>query len=184
MTAFGAVQSSLEVRMKKASDGAFGWKIEKIVSKGDYNYAVVFEHPCATKHGYVLEHRIVVENHLGRLLNPNEVVHHKNGEKKDNRIENLDVLPGQVHARLHGMEQGQKWCELKCPNCSGIFHRPLRQTFLQKSSRFTTCSPRCRGQLSRLIQLNGLTPEVEQAISGNLVREYRKYIHDNPEETV
>lgn len=45
------------------------WKIEKIVSKGDYNYAVVPEHPFSTKNGYVLEHRVIMENHLKRLLN-------------------------------------------------------------------------------------------------------------------
>ena len=55
------------------------WKIEKIISKGDYNYAIVPDHPYATKNGYVLEHRIIMENHLGQLLNPNEIVHHKNG---------------------------------------------------------------------------------------------------------
>jgi hypothetical protein len=37
------------------------WKIQKLVSKGDYTYAKVPEHPSATKNGYVLEHRIVVE---------------------------------------------------------------------------------------------------------------------------
>lgn len=62
------------------------------MSKGDYNYAVVSEHPKRTKNNYVLEHRVVMENHLGRLLNENEVVHHINGNKKDNRIENLKLL--------------------------------------------------------------------------------------------
>ena len=42
------------------------WNIKKIVSKGDYLYALVPEHPKATKNGYVLLHRIVMENHLGR----------------------------------------------------------------------------------------------------------------------
>lgn len=60
--------------MKELKIGAFKWKVEKNVSKGDYDYAVVKNHPAATKHGYVLYHRIVVENHLGRLLNSNEVV--------------------------------------------------------------------------------------------------------------
>lgn len=50
------------------------WKIQKVISKGDYNYVKVPEHPNATVNGYVLEHRIVVENHLNRLLNPSEVV--------------------------------------------------------------------------------------------------------------
>lgn len=45
------------------------WNIQKIVKKGDYLYAVVPGHPYSNKYGYVLEHRIVVENHLKRLLN-------------------------------------------------------------------------------------------------------------------
>lgn len=45
------------------------WEIENIASKGDYNYALVKNHPNATAKGYVLHHRIIVENSLGRLLN-------------------------------------------------------------------------------------------------------------------
>ncbi len=68
------------------------WKIQKAIRKGDSLYALVKEHPKANKCGYVLPHRVVMENHLGRLLNPDEVVHHINGDKHDNRIENLQVM--------------------------------------------------------------------------------------------
>jgi hypothetical protein len=170
--------------MKDLEVGAFGWKIKKTISKGGYNYAVVPEHPRAIKYGYVLEHRVVMENHLGRLLGPNEVVHHKNGDRKDNRIENLEVLSNESHSREHANRQGRKMAELRCPNCSSIFQRELNQTFIQKKSEFTTCSQKCRGQFSRKMQLKGRTSEVERAISGNLVSIYTKYIHDNPEETI
>lgn len=171
--------------MKVPEIGAFGWKVKKIVSKGHYNYAVVKEHPHATKHGYVLHHRVVMENNLGRLLNPDEVVHHINGDKKDNRIQNLEVLDSRQHVRMHGLERGSKWCELKCPQCSKIFHRERRNTHLIiKKNKWSCCSRKCSGTFSRDIQLNGVTSKVERAISENLVREYLKYSLDNSEETI
>lgn len=164
------------------------WKIKKFISKGDYIYALVPEHPNATKNGYVLAHRVIImENNIHRLLNSNEVVHHKDGNKKNNNISNLELMDYKEHVKMHSLEHGHLMVKLKCPWCGEVFIRQKRNTFLSKKNKYkcTCCSNHCRGKLYREIQLHGVTPKVESAISENILSIYKEYNEkDNSEVTI
>ncbi len=75
---------------------------------GPKSVAVPGEHPyscMANQNGHVLEHRLIMAGKLGRPLDQEEVVHHKNRDRRDNRIENLLLLSSQSeHVSLHSVE--------------------------------------------------------------------------------
>ena len=62
-----------------------------IVNKDGYIQLYLPENQNATLGGYVLEHRKVMSDFIGRSLISSETVHHKNGNRSDNRIENLEL---------------------------------------------------------------------------------------------
>ena len=55
-----------------------------------------------------MEHHLIVEEQIGRYVQKGEVVHHKNHIRDDNRIENLELLSVQEHARLHMLERQKR----------------------------------------------------------------------------
>ena len=65
-----------------------------------YVMAYAPDHPAAVN-GAVLEHRLVAEVTLGRYVADDEVVHHVNSDKRDNRSDNLAVMTQAEHASLH-----------------------------------------------------------------------------------
>lgn len=82
------------------------WKGGKTMINGYIHLHHPEPHPRKSTGAYVPEHVLVVEKSLGRKLEKDEHVHHRNGIKTDNRIENLQVLSSSDHRRLEHL------CEL------------------------------------------------------------------------
>ena len=64
----------------------------KKIKRSGYWYVLFKEHPNSSKQGYVAEHRLLIENKINRYLKFEETVHHINGNRLDNSIENLELF--------------------------------------------------------------------------------------------
>jgi uncharacterized protein (DUF1330 family) len=96
-------------RMAMTGSNHFNWKGGKQILQG-YIYIKSPNHPNKNCGGYVAEHRLVMEKRIGRYLLKNENVHHLNGNKKDNNIENLMIVVHNNH-----------YHQVKCPHCEKEF---------------------------------------------------------------
>jgi uncharacterized protein (DUF1330 family) len=83
------------------------WKTGEILQGG---YIVVHSpnHPNKNISGYVRRARLIMEKYLGRYLTKNEIVHHINKNKNDDRIENLKLMTNSEHLSLHHKNTKQK----------------------------------------------------------------------------
>lgn len=90
-----------------AQSGAkhYNWKGGRVRESQGYVRVLSPSHPGHDGQGYVLEHRLVMEAHLGRTLLPTEVVHHINGIKDDNRIENLERFDSNAEHQRRGIHK-------------------------------------------------------------------------------
>jgi HNH endonuclease len=88
--------------LRRTGDQHPNWRCGYTISTHGYKH-VLIDAPERTNR-YEAEHRVVMASVMGRPLNMNEIVHHINRIKTDNRPENLQVLSREEHAALHAAE--------------------------------------------------------------------------------
>ncbi len=82
------------------------WKGGKYTNWAGYIFVLKPEHPFCNSMGYVREHRLVMERHIGRYLLPKEVVHHIDKNVSNNHISNLMLFLNSVaHLKFHHLHK-------------------------------------------------------------------------------
>lgn len=122
------------------------WNGGRIVTNRGYVKVLDHGNPRADRDGYVLEHIVVMEKKLRRILSKGEVVHHKNGDKKDNGLRNLLLFSSHSeHLKHHADLRGRKVLQVRCDTC--------KRTFLKAKCRIKKfnfcCQAHVRPQLWR-----------------------------------
>jgi len=85
------------------------WKGGRFRTTNGYIFVWTPDHPNANPHGYYQEHKLIMEKHLGRILNKQEVVHHIDKDKTNNEISNLVLFPNTgEHSRFHRIQEKLK----------------------------------------------------------------------------
>lgn len=84
----------------------FHWKGGRTIDSNGYVWVYKPEHLNSIHGTYIAEHRLIMEQKIGRYLESNEEVHHINGDKQDNRIENLILFNNKSEHRKQDWADG------------------------------------------------------------------------------
>ena len=113
-----------------SGSGGANWNGGVTYNSSGYKMIYSPNHPNSTT-DYVMEHRLIMEEEIGRLLKEDEVVHHKNEIKDDNRIENLELMKVGEHITKHnkGREVSKETREKMSKAAKERFSDPTNHPF-------------------------------------------------------
>jgi len=131
--------TKLKISLAQRGPNGPNWKGGITHNSEGYRLIKRENHPFKNCMGYVFEHRLVMEEKIGRYLTKHEIVHHINGIKNDNRIENLELM----NRAQHISEHKRKRIACVCPNCSKSFERRPCEVKISKNN---FCSASCSSQ--------------------------------------
>lgn len=93
---------------------------------------------------YCYEHYYKYWEATGVIPNDNQVIHHKDGNKHNNNIENLELMDRVEHISLHNKRRETKFLLCKCPICGKAFIREKRLSHIYKKNQIASyCSKHC-----------------------------------------
>jgi len=96
-----SIEFKKELSERMQYDKNPSWKGGRVIDKNSGYIRIKTRGHSNSKSNYVSEHRLIMEKHLGRELNSSEIIHHINGDRSDNRIENLELTSNNKHGKIH-----------------------------------------------------------------------------------
>ena len=149
---FEGLSHSTQTREKMSKDrqgeGNSAWNGGVTISSGGYISIFKPNHPFADVNRRVKEERLVMEAYIGRYLKKEEIVHHINRKKQDNRIENLQIVSTLEHGQIH--HKGNKYAlGMKLTKESiqrGIETKRKNGTLVHSKESYERAASKMRGQ--------------------------------------
>lgn len=159
-------QETYKLKRQKKIDG-------RHIVKGANGYMLVFKpnHKYCRKNGYIPEHRLVVEENIGKIINPKKFhVHHINKVRNDNRIENLMLVKASDHTRIENgwFKKNSVWHK-KCHSCFKILpvtpkYFSYRKVSLNKGTTWLSPCKDCQKIIQQNIRDKKIIREIKQCL--------------------
>lgn len=142
-----------------------------------YLYFMDKDHPLSSPIGRVYYHRHLISLKLGRWITSKEHVHHKDGDRKNNKLENLELLSPTEHAYKHHPQRITRPCEVCGTYTKNDYYCSDK---CAKLARRTVKRPPLEQLLQDISNMSMLAVGKKYGVSDNAIRKWIKYYNKYP----